>query len=165
MEAKINPDVKIGHIHLTVTDLDKALYFYKELLGFEITQWFGDSAVFLSAGEYHHHIGLNTWAGNDAGPAPLGHTGMYHFGIQYPDRKALAIIIRKLLRENYKIEGASDHGISESVYLCDPDQNGIELYYDRPAELWPRDAEGYLNITTKPLDLLGLLSELDGELE
>lgn len=165
MESKINPEVKIGHIHLTVSDLDKALYFYKELLGFEITQWFGDSAVFLSAGEYHHHIGLNTWEGNDAVPPPPGHTGLYHFALLYPNRRELAIVVRKLLRENYKIEGASDHGITESVYLCDPDQNGIELYYDRLPELWPRDSEGYLKATTKPLDLMGLLSELDGESE
>ncbi len=163
MEHIIHPEVQIGHIHLTVANLERSLKFYRNILGFEITTSFGDSAVFLSAGGYHHHIGLNTWNGTGATPSPPGHTGLYHFAILYPSRKELARILRRLYELNYPIEGASDHGVSESIYLVDPDRNGIELYADRPIEDWPVDSEGHLQMTTKHLDILDLLAELDGE--
>lgn len=161
MDFKIHPKVQIGHVHLTVADLDKSLSFYRDVLGFEITQWFGSSAVFLSAGDYHHHIGLNTWAGKGATQPPAGHTGLYHFAILYPDRKELAKVIKRIYEVNYKIEGAADHGVSEAVYLLDPDGNGVELYCDKPADKWPRDKEGYLAMVTKPLNLIELLAEDD----
>ncbi len=163
LKDRIHPEVKIGHIHLTVSDLERSVKFYRDLLGFEITTTFGDSAVFLSAGGYHHHIGLNTWNGRGATPPPPGHTGLYHFAILYPSRKELARILRKLFEINYSIEGASDHGVSESVYLTDPDGNGVELYCDRPLEKWPIDEEGHLQMETKHLDVMDLLSELDDE--
>lgn len=163
MEFKVHPDVKIGHIHLTVSDLQKSLSFYRDLLGFEITAYYGNSAVFLSAGGYHHHIGLNTWNGKDAAPPPPGHTGMYHFAILYPNRKELARVLKRLYEKNYPIEGASDHGVSESIYLRDPDGNGVELYSDREFEKWPVDSAGHLVMSTNHLDVLSLLSELDGE--
>lgn len=163
MEFRVHKDVKIGHIHLTVSDIDRSLKFYRELLGFEITSVYGNAAVFLSAGGYHHHIGLNTWAGKGATPPPNGHTGLYHFAILYPSRKELARIVKRLFEVNYKLEGASDHGVSESVYLHDPDGNGIELYCDKPAEQWPVDEEGHLMMTTKAFNLIDLLSELDNE--
>ncbi len=165
MEFRVNPDVRIGHIHLTVSDLNKSLKFYREVLGFEITTWYGDSAVFLSAGGYHHHIALNTWHGKGATPPPNGHTGLYHFAILYPSRKELARIVKRLYELNFPIAGASDHGVSESIYLTDPDGNGVELYADRELEDWPIDSEGHLEMTTKHLDLLGLLAELDEEEE
>jgi catechol 2,3-dioxygenase len=165
VEFKTHPETKIGHIHLTVSNLERSLKFYRDLLGFEITSFYGDAAVFLSAGGYHHHIGLNTWAGEGASSPPPGHTGMYHFAILYPDRKELARVVRRLLALNHPIEGASDHGVSESIYLLDPDQNGVELYADKPEDKWPIDSEGHLQMTTKHLDLLGLLSELDDEEE
>ncbi len=157
----IHPEVKIGHIHLTVSDLEKSLKFYRDLLGFEITSTYGRSAVFLSAGGYHHHIGLNTWQGKGATPPPPGHTGLYHFAILYPNRIELAKVLKRLYEINYPIEGASDHGVSESIYLTDPDGNGVELYTDRPIQDWPIDEEGHLQMTTKHLDILDLLSELD----
>lgn len=157
----IHPEVRIGHIHLTVSDLEKSLKFYRDLLGFEITATYGRSAVFLSAGGYHHHIGLNTWQGKGATPPPQGHTGLYHFAILYPSRLELAKVLKRLYEINYPIEGASDHGVSESIYLTDPDGNGVELYTDRPIQDWPIDEEGHLQMTTKHLDILDLLSELD----
>lgn len=163
MEFKVHPEVRIGHIHLTVSDLNKSLKFYREVLGFEITTWFGDQAVFLSAGGYHHHIGLNTWNGKDATPPPSGHTGLYHFAILYPSRYELAKVVKRLYELNYPIAGASDHGVSESIYLTDPDGNGVELYADKMLDEWPINEEGHLEMTTKHLDLLGLLAELDGE--
>jgi catechol 2,3-dioxygenase len=163
LEFRINPAVKIGHIHLTVSNLEKSLKFYRDILGFEITASFDDTAVFLSAGGYHHHIGLNIWNGQNATPPPDGHTGMYHFGIMYPSRIELARIVKRLYELNYPIAGASDHGVSESIYLTDPDGNGVELYTDRSLEDWPIDEEGHLQIETKHLDILGLLSELDNE--
>jgi catechol 2,3-dioxygenase len=163
VDIRIHPDVKIGHIHLTVADLEKSLKFYRGLLGFEITSNFDNQVVFLSAGGYHHHIGLNTWAGKGAPHPPEGHTGLYHFALLYPNRKELARILKRLFEVNYSIEGASDHGISESVYLKDPDGNGIELYADRPPDQWPVTEEGHLLMTTKPLDLINLLSELDND--
>lgn len=163
MNYKVHPDTKIGHIHLTVSDLERSLKFYRDILGFEITQGYGDSAVFLSAGGYHHHIGLNTWAGKGADPPPAGRTGLYHFAILYPSRKELARVVKRLYELNYKIEGASDHGVSESIYLTDPDKNGVELYADRDVEDWPTDSEGNLQMVTRHLDILNLLSELDNE--
>lgn len=155
----IHPNTRIGHVHLTVGNLEKALKFYREVLGFEVTSKYGSSAVFLSAGGYHHHIGLNTWAGEGAKPAPPGHTGLYHYAILLPSRKELAKTINKIIESNYPIEGASDHGVSEAVYLHDPDGNGIELCADRPAEEWPRNARGELEMATRRLDLEKLLAE------
>jgi catechol 2,3-dioxygenase len=163
LEFKAHPKTKIGHIHLTVSDLERSLKFYRDILGFEITQFYGEQAVFLSAGGYHHHIGLNTWAGKDAAPPPDGHTGLYHFAILYPSRKELAKVVRRLYEVNYKIDGASDHGVSESIYISDPDGNGIELYADRNEGNWPFNSEGHLEMTTKHLNILTLLAELDGE--
>lgn len=163
MEFKTHPKTKIGHIHLTVSNLENSLKFYRDILGFEITSFYGDKAVFLSAGGYHHHIGLNTWAGDGATPPPSGHTGLYHFAILYPSRKELARVLRRLYEVNYKIDGASDHGVSESIYISDPDGNGIELYSDRREENWPINAGGHLEMTTKPLNVIALLSELDEE--
>lgn len=159
----MHPETKIGHVHLTVSDLEKSLKFYRDLLGFEITTSFGSSAVFLSAGGYHHHIGLNTWSGKGAAPPPPGHSGLYHFAILLPSRRELAKIVKRLYEENYRIEGASDHGVSESIYVTDPDGIGIELYSDRPMEEWPITDEGHLEMVTKQLDVLNLLSELDHE--
>src|SRR5882672_3890832 len=139
---KAHPETKIGHVHLTVADLERSLAFYRDLLGFEVTARYGDSAVFLSAGGYHHHIGLNTWAGKGVTPPPKGHSGLFHHAILYPSRKELAIVLKRLLDAKYPITGASDHGVSEAIYLDDPDQNGVELYWDRPKEDWPLDADG-----------------------
>lgn len=163
MEFKTHPKTKIGHIHLTVSNLERSIKFYRDILGFQITQYYGDQAVFLSAGGYHHHIGLNTWSGENATPPPPGHTGLYHFAILYPNRKELAKVVRRLYELNYKIDGASDHGVSESVYISDPDGNGIELYADRREENWPVNEKGHLEMNTKPLNILALLSELDEE--
>jgi catechol 2,3-dioxygenase len=165
LEFKTHPKTRIGHIHLTVANLEQSLNFYRDILGFEITQYYGEQAVFLSAGGYHHHIGLNTWAGENATAPPSGHTGLYHFAILYPSRKELARVVKRLFEVNYKIDGASDHGVSESVYVSDPDGNGIELYADRREENWPINSEGHLEMTTKHLDIINLLSELDEEIE
>ena len=155
----IDPRVHIGHIHLTVSDLERARAFYQDVLGFTVTSRYGREAVFLSAGGYHHHIGLNTWAGRGA-PAPApGSTGLYHFAILYPDRATLATATRLVLEHGIKLEGASDHGVSEAIYLRDPDGNGIELYRDRPQNEWPRAADGSLAMHTRPLDLEQLLKE------
>lgn len=155
----IHPEVKIGHAHLTVSDLENALKFYRDLLGFEVTTRFGDSAVFLSAGGYHHHIALNTWAGKGAKPAPAGHTGLYHFAILYPNRKELANAVKRLVEAKYPLEGASDHGVSEAVYLRDPDNNGVELYVDRPKEQWQKNIKGEVLMVTEPLDLEALIND------
>ena len=155
----VHAQTRIGHVHLTVSDLERALGFYRDALGFEVTSRYGRDAVFLSAGGYHHHIGLNTWAGRGAPrPAP-GSTGLYHFAILYPDRAALAAAVRRLLEHGVTLEGASDHGVSEAVYLRDPDGNGVELYRDRPESEWPRTADGALAMQTQPLDLERLLTE------
>jgi len=154
----IDPNTRIGHVHLTVSDLDRALAFYRDVLGFEVTTTYGRDAVFLSAGGYHHHIGLNTWAGRGAPGPPPGTTGLYHFAILYPDRAALAAAVRRVLERGVPLEGASDHGVSEAVYLRDPDGNGVELYRDRPEAEWPREAEGGLVMHTRPLDLEALLA-------
>lgn len=161
MQYELNPKTKIGHIHLTVSNLDRALAFYRDLLGFKVTARFGKTAVFLSSGNYHHHIGLNTWAGEDATRPPEGHTGLYHFAILYPSREELAKAFRHIWQANYPIQGASDHGVSESIYLKDPDGNGIELYADRDFDEWPKDEDGNIIMITKSLDLPGLLAELD----
>ncbi len=154
----IHPQARIGHVHLTVSDLDRALAFYRDALGFEVTTTYGRDAVFLSAGGYHHHIGLNTWAGRGAPrPAP-GTTGLYHFAILYPDRAALAAAVRRLRDQGVPLEGAADHGVSEAVYLRDPDGNGVELYRDRPENEWPRTPDGALSMHTRPLDLEALLA-------
>lgn len=157
----IHPQVTIGHVHLTVSDLDRSLGFYRDLLGFEVTTWYGDSAVFLSAGGYHHHIGLNTWAGKGVTPPPQGHTGLYHFAILFPTRKELAKAVKSLMDGNYPIDGSADHGVSEAIYLRDPDNNGIELYVDRSRELWPKGPDGKLVMETSPLDLKKLLAEIN----
>jgi catechol 2,3-dioxygenase len=159
MKAAIHPEVRIGHVHLTVSDLERAVKFYREALGFEVTQRYGSSAAFLSAGGYHHHIGLNTWSGEGAPQPPPGHTGLYHFAILYPNRRELARAFKRLFDHGVSIEGTSDHGVSEAIYLRDPDNNGIELYWDRPREEWPR-VNGQLQMTTRPLNLDGLLEEL-----
>jgi len=159
MTAAIHPEVRIGHVHLTVSNLERALKFYRDALGFEITQRYGDSAVFLSAGGYHHHIGLNSWAGEGAAPPPPGRTGLYHFAILYPNRRELARAYKRLFDHGVPIEGASNHGVSEAIYLRDPDGNGLELYWDKPKEQWPRE-NGQLRMTNGPLDLDALMAEL-----
>ena len=148
----------IGHVHLKVSDLDKASKFYVDLLGFEITQRYGDQALFISAGGYHHHIGLNTWHSKNSGPAPKHFPGLYHTAILYPTRKDLAIILKRLVEAKYPLTGASDHGVSEAIYLDDPDGNGVELYWDKPKESWPLNAAGSLKMVSDPLDLEDLLT-------
>jgi catechol 2,3-dioxygenase len=150
--------VDIGHVHLKVSDLDRAIAFYRDVLGFELMQQLGDEAAFLSAGGYHHHLGLNTWESKGGSPPPLGTTGLYHVAIRYPDRETLAQAVRSVLDAGIRLSGASDHGVSEAVYLRDPDDNGIELYRDRPREEWPYDGDR-LAIYSAPLDLQALLAE------
>lgn len=159
MTAPVDPRTTIGHVHLKVADLDRALGFYCGVLGFELTQRYGPSAAFVSAGGYHHHIGLNTWESQGGLPPPPGTTGLYHLAIRYPDRGALADALRRVTAAGVPIEGASDHGVSEAVYLRDPDGNGVELCWDRPEEAWPRTAAGELAMYTRPLDLGALLAE------
>jgi catechol 2,3-dioxygenase len=151
---------RIGHVHLKVSDLNRSLAFYCDLLGFEITTLYGTQAAFISAGGYHHHIGLNTWHSKGAGPAPVNTAGLYHVAILYPTRKDLAAIYDRLRRNYYPMTGASDHGVSEALYLNDPDNNGIELYWDRPQDKWPKKDDGSLEMYTHALDLDDLLSEL-----
>ena len=153
------PQTTIGHVHLTVSDLDRAGRFYTEILGFEVTDRFGDEVVFMSAGGYHHHIALNTWAGKNAKPPPPGTTGLYHFAILLPNRLELATVVKRLIDHGVKLDGASDHTVSESIYLRDPDDNGIELTVDRDASEWV-DRDGKFVLTVEPLDLDSLLSEL-----
>jgi catechol 2,3-dioxygenase len=157
----IDPRVDIGHVHLKVSDIDRALAFYSDVLGFELQQRLGDQAGFISAGGYHHHIGLNTWESAGAGPPPRHTTGLYHVAIRYPERRALADALRRVVGAGIPLDGASDHGVSEALYLRDPDGNGIELYRDRPREEWPRSADGELLMVTERLDIAGLLRELD----
>jgi catechol 2,3-dioxygenase len=156
----IDPGVDIGHVHLKVADLDRALDFYCGVLGFELQQRLGDEAAFVSAGGYHHHIGLNTWHSKGGSPPPPNSAGLFHLAIRYPTRAALADALRRLSEAGVGLEGASDHGVSEALYLSDPDGNGIELYWDRPREKWPRDGDGTIAMVTAPLDLRGLLAEL-----
>jgi catechol 2,3-dioxygenase len=155
----IDPQVRIGHIHLKVADLQRALRFYNGVLGFAVTQYFGDSAVFLSAGGYHHHIALNTWESLGSSPPPPHATGLYHTAILYPDRLHLALALHRVLKAKIALDGAADHGVSQSIYLRDPDENGVELYCDKPREQWPRTHDGKLAMYTRPLDLELLLSE------
>jgi catechol 2,3-dioxygenase len=153
----IHPATRVGHVHLKVADLERALEFYRDVLGFELTQRFGSSAAFLSAGGYHHHIGLNTWESAGGWPPAAGATGLYHLAIMYPTRAELADALRRLESANIPLEGASDHGVSEALYLRDPDNNGVELYWDRPQDEWPRTPDGGLAMYTRPLDLDSLL--------
>ena len=153
-------ETRIGHVHLKVADLKRSLEFYCDLLGFEITTMYGTQAAFISAGGYHHHIGLNTWHSKGMPPAPVNAAGLYHVAILYPTRKDLAVIYDRLRRQYYPLTGASDHGVSEALYLNDPDENGIELYWDRPKDKWPKKDDGSLDMFTNALDLDDLLSEL-----
>src|SRR5262249_55168406 len=155
----VHPGVRIGHVHLKVADLERAIAFYRDVLGFELMQRYGGQAAFLSAGGYHHHIGLNTWESEGGTPPPPGTTGLYHVAIVYPTRAELADALRRLRKAGIPLEGASDHGVSEALYLRDPDGNGVELYWDRPKDQWPRSADGGLNMFTHPLDLDALLRE------
>ncbi len=158
MRNAVAPAPLIGHVHLKVADLDRSIAFYSGILGFEVTQRYGPGAAFLSAGGYHHHIGLNTWESAGGTPPPPGHTGLYHTAILYPDRAALADALTRVMRAGIPLDGAADHGVSEAIYLTDPDGNGVELYRDRPEEEWPRDAEGRLRMGNAPLDLQALLA-------
>lgn len=157
----LDPQVRIGHVHLKVADLPRSLGFYCDVLGFELTQRFGSQAAFISAGGYHHHIGLNTWESLGGSPPAAGTTGLYHVAILYPARRSLADALQRLITAGIALEGASDHGVSEALYLRDPDQNGVELYWDRPRAAWPQTAEGELAMFTRRLDLDGLLQELE----
>jgi catechol 2,3-dioxygenase len=161
MSEPIDPGVDIGHVHLKVADIERALDFYSGVLGFEIEQRLGGSAAFISAGGYHHHIGLNTWESRGGSPPPAGATGLFHLAIRYPTRRALADAVRRVAEAGIRFDGASDHGVSEALYLRDPDENGVELYWDRPREEWPREADGTLAMMTAPLDLQSLLAELE----
>lgn len=158
---KIHPEAAIGHVHLTVADLERSLAFYRDLLGFEVTTRFKDSAVFLSAGGYHHHIALNTWAGRGVTPPPPGHSGLFHHAILYPSRVELAKVLKRLIDTNYPITGAADHGVSEAIYLNDPDMIGVELYADRPRGEWKVGNDGEVEMVTEPLDMQSLLAALD----
>lgn len=159
MTAKAHPETRIGHVHLKVADLDRAVAFYRDVMGLEVQQRFGTRAAFLSAGGYHHHIGLNTWQSAGGTPAPRGHTGLYHTAFVYPDRRALADALQRAIDAGVPIDGAADHGVSEAVYFADPDGNGIEIYRDRDPADWPRDADGALGMVNAPLDLPALLAE------
>lgn len=156
----IAPGVRIGHVHLKVADLERALAFYRGVLGFELTQRYGTQAAFVSSGGYHHHIGLNTWESAGGSPPPPGTTGLYHLAILYPTRALLADAVRRVLAAGIALEGASDHGVSEAIYLRDPDGNGVELYWDKPEEQWPRTPDGGLAMTTRRLDLEGWLEKV-----
>ncbi|MET4084226.1 catechol 2,3-dioxygenase [Pedobacter sp. UYP30] len=157
---KVPADTRIGHVHLKVADINRSLGFYRDLLGFEVMALYGDQAAFISAGGYHHHIGLNTWHSKGLPPAPENSVGLYHTAIVYPERKDLALIYDRLVKADYPLSGASDHGVSEAIYLNDPDGNGVELYWDRPRELWPYDSDGGMQMVTKAIDLEDLLMEL-----
>jgi catechol 2,3-dioxygenase len=161
MSYIIPSTTRIGHVHLKVSDLDKALTFYRDILGFQVMQYYGNSAVFLSAGGYHHHIGLNTWYSKNSPPAPERGCGLFHTAIVFSTRKEMAIALQQLIKNNYPLTGASDHGVSEALYLNDPDGNGVELYWDRPREQWPLDKEGNIQMKTDSLDLQQLLLEID----
>ncbi|MBI5169287.1 MAG: VOC family protein [Candidatus Eisenbacteria bacterium] len=158
-QQPIHPGVRIGHVHLKVADIERALGFWCGVLGFELVQRYGPGAAFISAGGYHHHLGLNTWESRGGSPPPRGTTGLYHVAILYPTRAALADALRRLIAARVPLQGASDHGVSEALYLSDPDGNGVELYWDRPQVEWPRDPEGRLRMVTDALDLDGLLAE------
>ncbi len=157
----IHPQTRVGHVHLKVADLDRAIAFYSGLLGFDVTQRYSDQAAFLSAGGYHHHIGLNTWDSKGGNPPPPGHTGLYHSAFLFADRKALAQVFKRLVDAGYPLDGSADHGVSEALYFTDPDGNGVELYHDRDEDAWPRQPDGALAMSNKRLDLRALLAEAD----
>jgi catechol 2,3-dioxygenase len=159
MDYTIDPGTQIGHVHLKVSDIERAENWYRDVLGFEVTTRYGSDASFMSAGGYHHHIGLNTWHSRGGSPPPANTTGLYHFAILYPDRPALARALKRVLESGWPVDGASDHGVSEAIYLRDPDGNGIELYVDRPKEEWPKNPDGSLGMTTGALDVEALLAE------
>jgi catechol 2,3-dioxygenase len=156
-EYKIPATTRIGHVHLKVSNIQQSLDFYCGILGFELVTMYGDNAAFISAGGYHHHIGLNTWMSKDGDPPPKNSTGLFHTAILLPTRQDLAVMLNRLREAKYPISGASDHGVSEAIYLNDPDENGVELYWDRPKEEWPKNEDGSLNMYTRPLDLVSLL--------
>lgn len=162
MTFTTHPETRIGHVHLKVADLDRSIAFYRDVMGFELQQKYGHSAAFLSAGGYHHHIGLNTWDSRGGTPAPSGHTGLYHTAFLYPDRKALAATLARVIEAGVQLDGAADHGVSEALYFSDPDGNGIEIYRDRDPADWPREADGNLKMVNAPLDIPALLAERDG---
>lgn len=155
----LSTGVRVGHIHLKVSDLDRSIAFYRDVLGFEVTQRYGSSAAFLAADNYHHHIGLNTWTSHGGSPPPRGTTGLFHVAFLYPDRRSLARAVKEVLAAGVPLDGAADHGVSEAVYFRDPDQNGIELYVDRDVSVWPREADGSIAMVTDPLDLADLLAD------
>lgn len=155
------PETRVGHVHLKVADLDRAIAFYSGVLGFELMQRYGPQAAFLGAGGYHHHIGLNTWESAGGTPPPPGHTGLYHSAFLYPDRAALGRVLARVIAAGVPLDGAADHGVSEAIYLRDPDGNGVELYRDRPPEEWPLDAQGGISMVNRPLDLDALLAEAE----
>ncbi len=157
---KLSAQTRIGHVHLKVSDLERSIAFYRDVLGFEVTMMYGSQAAFLSAGGYHHHIGLNTWTSKGAPPASEKSVGLYHTAILYPTRRDLALAVEKLMKANYPISGASDHGVSEAIYLNDPDGNGVELYWDKPREQWPKTKDGSLDMYTHQLDFEGLMNEI-----
>ncbi|MEO5563300.1 MAG: VOC family protein [Chitinophagaceae bacterium] len=158
MSYTVPSGTRIGHIHLKVADLERSLKFYRDLLGFEVQQMYGEQAAFISAGGYHHHIGLNTWHSKNGPPAPRQSPGLFHTAILYPTRKDLGVILKRLVDAKYPLTGASDHGVSEAIYLDDPDGNGVEIYWDRPEAEWPRDEEGQLKMITESLDLHSLIA-------
>lgn len=159
MPVTVPADTRVGHVHLKVSDLDRSITFYSDVLGFTVTQRYGDQAAFLGAGGYHHHIGLNTWHSRGAGPAPEQAAGLYHAAFLFPDRASLGAALQRVLDHGTSLDGAADHGVSEAVYVRDPDGNGIELYRDRNPEEWPRDADGNLAMVNAPLDVAALLAE------
>ena len=163
MTEPIDPGVDIGHVHLKVADIERALGFYRDVLGFDVKQRWGGEAAFIAAGDYHHHIGLNTWQSRGGSPPAPGTTGLFHTAIRYPTRRALAVALKRVIDAGIPLTGASDHGVSEALYLNDPDQNGVELYWDRPQDEWPRPAPGSDEVAmfSQPLDLRGLMAELD----
>lgn len=165
MAIAIPKGTRIGHVHLRVADLQRSIDFYQGVLGFQVMQVIGNSAAFLSAGGYHHHLGLNTWQSAGGPPAPGGSTGLYHLAICYENRAELADAFRRVCNAGVALDGSADHGVSESLYLRDPDQNGVELYWDRPDSEWPRDYDGNLRMVTDPLDISGLLQDIDGQID
>lgn len=156
-----DPGTRVGHVHLKVADLDRAVDFYSRIMGFELQQRYGDSAAFLSAGGYHHHIGLNTWDSRGGSPAPAGHAGLYHAAFLYPTRKALALALQQVISAGVELDGAADHGVSQALYFTDPDGNGIEIYWDRDPQDWPKDKNGELRMGNAPLDIPELLASID----